>query len=414
MRRSLPASLLTGVLLVAPMAAAAQARVVVDPAGPVRTVTEALARVAPGGTLVVRAGVYREPLIRVTRPVTIMGDSGAVLEGGDHGIFLVTADSVTFRGLTLRHVEPSFVEDRAAIRFDSVASCAVEGSRFEGTFFGVYLARSRGCRIERNQFEGRAASESMSGNAIHLFHTSASVVEGNRISGHRDGIYFEFVEDARVTDNVSTGNIRYGLHFMFSHRCEYRGNRFADNGAGVAVMYTRRVLMERNVFADNWGAASYGLLLKEIRESRLVANTFERNTVGLFLDGSARNEVAGNTFRANGWAVRVLADAEGNTFEGNRFLANSFDVATNSRSNVSTFRGNYWDHYEGYDLDRDGVGDVPYHPVRLFSLLVAQQPPTLILLRSFFVDLLDAAERVLPVLTPETLRDDRPLMQEPA
>jgi nitrous oxidase accessory protein len=49
--------------------------------------------------------------------------------------------------------------------------------------------------------------------------------------------------------------------------------------------------------------------------------------------------------------------------------------------------------------------------VRLFSLLVAQNEPSLILLRSLFVGLLDAAERVLPALTPETLADARPSMR---
>ena len=409
-----PARLLGGLLLAAPAALPAQALVVVDPAGPVRTVTEALARVAPGGRINVRAGNYSEPVIRVAVPVTIVGDSGAVFVGGDHEIFVVTADDVTFRGLTLRHVEPSYVEDRAAILFDSVANCVVEDSRLEGTFFGIYLSRSRGCRISRNVVQGTSTAEMSAGNAIHLFHSRDVTVDGNRVTGHRDGIYLEFAEDARVIGNLSTGNLRYGLHFMFSHRCEYRDNRFVNNGAGVAVMYTRSMLMQGNTFADNWGAASYGLLLKEIRDSRILGNSFRENTVGMYLEGSARNEVTGNTFEANGWAVRVLADAEGNRFARNVFLRNSFDVSTNSRSNVSTFRGNYWDHYEGYDLDHDGFGDVPFHPVRLFSLLVAQHEPSLILLRSFFVDLLDAAERVMPVLTPETLRDDRPLMRAPA
>ena len=55
--------------------------------------------------------------------------------------------------------------------------------------------------------------------------------------------------------------------------------------------------------------------------------------------------------------------------------------------------------------------DVPYRPVRLFSVLVEQSEPAIILLRSFFLDLLDLAERVLPAITPERLVDARPLMR---
>ena len=115
-----------------------------------------------------------------------------------------------------------------------------------------------------------------------------------------------------------------------------------------------------------------------------------------------------NVFRGNGWALKTLASAQGNLFEGNTFERNAFDVATNSRSNYSTFRGNYWDAYRGYDLNRDGIGDVPHAPVRLFALIVEQSPASLILLRSLLVDALDLAERALPALTPSEVQDTAP------
>ncbi len=133
--------------------------------------------------------------------------------------------------------------------------------------------------------------------------------------------------------------------------------------------------------------------------------------MGVYAEGSNRLTVEENQFRENGWAVKIMANAQDNLFAGNDFFGNTFDVATNSRRAYSTFQGNYWDHYQGYDLDRDGVGDVPFHPVRLFSLMVEQNEPSLILLRSPFVDLLDLAERLLPVLTPETLKDEAPRMK---
>jgi nitrous oxidase accessory protein len=42
---------------------------------------------------------------------------------------------------------------------------------------------------------------------------------------------------------------------------------------------------------------------------------------------------------------------------------------------------------------------------------VAQNAPSIILLRSPFVRLLDTAERVIPVLTPELLVDASPAMR---
>jgi nitrous oxidase accessory protein len=88
-------------------------------------------------------------------------------------------------------------------------------------------------------------------------------------------------------------------------------------------------------------------------------------------------------------------------------------MATNSRATDALVAGNWWDRYQGYDLNRDGLGDVAFRPVRLFSLLVASYPPSVILMRSTFVDLLDTAERTLPILTPETLVDASPLMRIP-
>jgi nitrous oxidase accessory protein len=387
--------------------------IVVQPAGPVATLTRALALARPGDRIVVRAGRYREPAIAVGVRVEIVGEPGAVLVGGAHHTMEITADSVVVRGLTFDGVTPGTTEDRAAILLRGVRGSTIEDNEIRDAYFGIYAMRATGCRIARNRLIGPAGAEATSGNGIHLWRSEAMVVDSNTVLRHRDGIYFEFVRWTLVRGNASTDNRRYGLHFMRSDSTRYEGNTFARNGAGVAVMYSRWVTMTGNRFERNRGSAAYGLILKEISDSRVERNRFVENTVGLYLDDANRNQVSGNTFQGNGWAVRVLANASDNRFEGNVFAGNSFDVATNSRSGTSVFAGNWWDHYRGYDLDRDGVGDVPYRPVRLFALVVEQSEPSLILLRSPFVDLLDAAERVMPVLTPEALADRRPLMRRP-
>jgi len=237
------------------------------------------------------------------------------------------------------------------------------------------------------------------------------VIENNHVQGHRDGIYFEFVTESLVQKNLSEKNIRYGLHFMFSHSDHYMQNIFRNNGAGVAVMYSHKVTMGKNQFESNWGPSAYGILLKEISDSRIVNNTFLKNTVGIYMEGSSRMQIQKNSFNSNGWAIKVQASCDDNSFLNNNFNGNSFDVATNGSVSLNTFSNNYWDKYEGYDINRDGIGDVPYHPVSLYAMVVAQNPNTLILMRSFVVALMDKAEKAIPSLTPENLADNKPFMK---
>ncbi len=386
------------------------ARWTVAPGSPIPTLTAALAHAGDGDTIVVETGDYHEAELLVSRRVTIVGRGWPVFYGGDHQILRITADSVTITGLVLRDVSPSATDDRAAIKVIDARGCHLEDNTLLDTFFGIYLSKVDGCLIRNNRVRGSGTTESLAGNAIHSWSSSHLVIEDNVVRGHRDGIYFEFTTGAVVRRNLSTRALRYGLHFMFSNDCTYTDNTFTGNRAGVAVMYSHGVDMERNRFEHSWGSGSYGLLLKEITDSHLLHNSFRSNSVGLYAEGTNRVEVSGNEFLTNGWGVEVMADAQGTVFHGNRFEGNSFDVTTNSASANSGFDGNYWDRYTGYDLDRDGFGDIPFPPVRLFALVVQQSEPALILMRSFFVSLLDAAERVAPVLTPQTMVDRRPLM----
>jgi nitrous oxidase accessory protein len=384
----------------------------VSPAGPVRTIRAALLLVARGGTVLVHPGTYRDTTIVVDLPVRIVGDGDAILDGeGKRQIMTITGDSVMVSGLHFVNVGVAFTEDLAAIKVVRASGCEIRNNRIDNAFFGIYLQEVSACVVEGNELRAEHVRDAMSGNGIHLWHSRDITIAKNRITGHRDGIYFEFTRQAHVHGNVSTDNLRYGLHFMYSDSCDYQGNTFRHNGAGVAVMYSHDVQMVENRFEGNRGSSAYGLLLKEIADSRLERNYFTDNTAGLVADGATRLIAEHNQFVNNGWALKLQASTEDAQFTGNDFAGNTFDVATNSHSSSSTFRGNYWSAYDGYDRNHDGVGDVPYSPVRLASVVVAQTEPALILLRSNFLYLLDAAERVIPALTPETLRDTAPAMR---
>jgi nitrous oxidase accessory protein len=151
--------------------------------------------------------------------------------------------------------------------------------------------------------------------------------------------------------------------------------------------------------------------LKDIRDSYVTGNKFIQNSVGIFMEGSSRIEFKENTFSENGYALRLQASCDDNVFERNNFSSNTFDLVTNGSLVLNKISNNYWDRYEGYDLNHDNIGDVPYRPISMYGMIVERMPTAVLLWRSFLVFLLDRAEKAIPAMTPENLKDDFPAMK---
>ncbi len=326
-------------------------------------------------------------------------------------IFIVNADSVTIRGLQIEQVNTSYLKDLAGISVVNCVGCQILDNRLNDTFFGIYLKKATACVVSGNVVTGVADAEAKAGNAIHIWQGEDVLIANNEVSGHRDGIYFEFVNNSSIIDNISKGNLRYGLHFMFSNDDHYEGNVFQNNGSGVAVMFSRNIIMKNNQFLENQGSSSYGILLKEISDGEMSGNRFFKNSIGIYAEGTNRLQIKHNDFINNGWAMNIKGNCLDNVFTLNNFVANSLDLITSSRTNNNEYRQNYWSQYRGYDLDRDGIGDVPYRPVKLFAYVISRVPASIIMLRSLLVDLLNFAESVSPSLTPSNLLDEEPLMK---
>lgn len=378
---------------------------------PISTLTKAIEKAQNHDTIYVSKGVYAEGHIVIDKPLTLIGIDYPELDGElKSGVLTVIADSVWIEGLIIKNVSTSYIEDHAGLRVSKSKYFTIKNNKLYNTFFGIALEASYYGVVEGNEVIGEAVDQINSGNGIHLWQCKNILIKDNHVSKHRDGIYFEFVDDSEIIGNLSEFNLRYGLHFMFSNHDLYQGNTFMNNGAGVAVMFSKFINMYDNVFKDNWGRASYGLLLKEIYDGELRGNTFDGNTIGINAEGSNRLEFTDNTFIQNGWAIKILGACFNNTIKGNNFMYNSFDLAYSGGLNENDFDGNYWSDYTGYDLDKDGIGDVPFRPVKLFTYVVNQVPESIILIRSLFVYLIDFSEKVSPVFTPDNLVDAHPVM----
>lgn len=373
----------------------------------------AVAAAQSGDTILVYKGHYTEGTIDIEKSLTLIGIDRPVIDGNLKGeIITFKADKITLKGFKLINSGRDEIRSVAAIHIYTSADSVIDNNIIENNHFGIYVQRGLRCLISNNKItSNRGTSEENIGDGIHLLGSREIWVKNNYISGHKDGIYLEKNVKCFIYHNLSRRNLRYGLHFMFSNDSVYTSNVFDNNEAGVAVMYAMNVSMYDNKFINNWGDSVFGLLLKEISYSKIKGNIFQSNTTGIFADGATKIDFYNNQFEDNGWAIKINSNCMENRVMRNNFINNTFDISTNGSTVMNDFRFNYWDKYEGYDLDKDKIGDIPFHPLSLYSVLVEQNPSVMLLFRSFLIDMLDRTEKIIPSLTPESFVDDQPLMK---
>ncbi|MCT7904403.1 nitrous oxide reductase family maturation protein NosD [Candidatus Ornithobacterium hominis] len=385
--------------------------IIVSPDGQLSSIKKALTQANNGDVIKLKKGVYREYNIEITKSVKIIGESGVVIDGEKKGqIIHILADGVELRNFTVQNVGSDISTIYAAVRLSSCQDFFISNLVLKNFLYGFYLSQVANGTLQNNQLYGASLNDYDSGSGVHFWNVKNVKVLNNEITGSRDGIYIERSADCIIKGNHSYKNIRYGLHFMFSDGNKYVNNVFENNATGVAVMYSNKIKMINNSFKQSWGASAYGLLLKEISDAEITGNKFYKNTTGIQIEGTNRINYKGNQFERNGWALKVKGASYDNHFIKNNFINNSFELSYRGGINNNSFEQNYWSDYTGYDLDKDGFGDVPHRPVKLFSYLVNETPEAIILLRSLFIDIINFSEKVSPVFTPDNLVDSQPKM----
>lgn len=378
------------------------------------TIKQAIAASKSGDSILVQSGIYKEGNINITKPLSLIGIGLPVLDGEmKYEIVSFRANHILMKGFKIINSGEDEIINIGAIRLYDSQYSTIENNIFENNYFGIYIQRGFRCLIQNNRITSkRAISQERSGDGIHAWVSEELWIKNNYIEGQKDGIYLEKVIKSYIYHNYSKKNLRYGLHFMFADDNVYVNNTFDNNNAGVAVMYSNNVGMVGNNFINNWGDANYGLLLKDISFSKIIDNRFHNNTTAIYLDGATKIDLFKNDFENNGWGMKINSNCMENKIINNNFVNNVFDVGTSGSMAMNDFKRNFWDKYEGYDLDKDKIGDVPFHPLSLYAVLVESNPAVMLLYRTFFVDLLDKTEKIIPSLTPENFVDREPLMKK--
>lgn len=375
--------------------------------GGYQSVAAALEATRPGDTVRMLAGTYHERVV-IRRPVVLLGEPGAVLDGDGTGSVVTITAAVTIRGLTIRGSGRDQSQEHSGILADRADGLVVENNTLEDVLFGVYVKQSQTPVIRNNVIVGKDLPPPLRGDGIRLWYSHGGSIVDNRVERTRD-IVIWFSDRTDVRDNdVMDG--RYGLHYMYSNQNRFTGNRFVGNHVGAFIMYSTDIVFRGNVFAGARGTTGRGLGFKDADRITADSNVLVKNTIGISIDNSPSREGVVNIFRDNVIAfndvgVATLPSVRNNVFEGNQLVDNVQPVAVTGGGTALGNRwvGNRWTEYAGFDRDNDGVGDTPFVFERLSDDLLAKHEALRIFDGGLAMTVADLLGRAFPLLNPEPL-----------
>lgn len=372
-----------------------------------------------GSALCLAPGEHRGPL-HVTKRITIWGPREArIVSSGTGTTVEVRAPGTRLVGFTVDGSGGRYDTDDAAIKVHS-DDVTVEGVSVVHATFGILVERVKRARIVRNRVQGNPATQmGLRGDAIRLWETTDSVVEANHVTHARDMVFW-YSSRNRLLRNVVEGG-RYGTHLMYSHDNRIEGNRFLGSIVGTFVMYSHDVVIRGNQYVDMSTPAGMGVGLKESSDIRVESNSFVHCNSGLYVDTSplgidSYDHIDRNDFALNDAAVVFHGTTERNLFRRNVLRSNREQVRVEGGNDAlgSDWKENHFDDYRGYDLNSDGIGDVPYEERSLAGQLESDRPNLAFFHGTPARAVVDALGQLVPLFAPRLLVvDARPLVARP-
>lgn len=371
-----------------------------------------------GDVIVPPPGVYSGPVV-INKGVTLDGKGLVTItgDGARHALVIYGSDSV-ITGLHLTNTGQSTETEEACILIAQGNRNRIEGNRMDECFMGVDLKKANENVIRKNSVRGKTIDLGLRGDGLRLWYSMDNKFDDNEVSRFKDLVVW-YSHGNELTKNQVT-DCRYSIHFMFSGENLVQGNRFVGNSVGVYVMYTGKVRILDNYIANSYGPTGMAVGFKEASDVFVERNDILYCAVGVGVDLSpfepdSKVVLKNNRFAYNSVAVQFNSRMSGTEVQGNLFEGNidQISVAMNETASLNVFQGNYWDTFEGFDRDHDGIADNPYEMYSFVDKIWMETPVARFFKNSPMMEFIDFLEQLAPITAPTLiLKDERPVMEK--
>jgi len=381
---------------------------------------EAIDHAKAGSRLALPAGIYTGNIV-IDKPLIIDGkNQKAIIEGDGNGtVVTITASGVVIKNVTIRHSGEEHERMDAGISLNKVEQCTVKNCKIVDTLFGIDLSQVSRSEIIGNYIESKPFDLGLRGDGIRLWYSNDNHLSDNHLYKSRD--FVVWYSHGNLIENNLGEYGRYSLHFMYTGKNIVKNNVYKHNSVGIFFMYSQDTIATGNLIQNSLGTTGLGIGMKDASNFVLKNNTIIYCARGLFIDRSPYEPDTVNIIENN----KIIYNSEGihfhslslhNQFTNNIFKGNIENVMNDSYNTKITenkFDGNYWDNYEGFDKNRDGIGDSTYHYYAYADKVWLLNPNIKFFYGSPVISILNFLAKLAPFSEPVLLlSDEHPKMYE--
>lgn len=381
---------------------------------------QAIDKAKPDSKLTLPAGVYRGNIV-IDKPLILDGkDQKAIIEGDGNGtVITIRSNRVTIKNLTIRHSGEEHERVDAGISLKKVEQCHILRNKITDCLFGIDMAETTHSDIVGNYITSKPFALGLRGDGIRLWYSNDNHLSDNHLYKSRDFVIW--YSHGNLIEKNSGEYGRYSLHFMYTGKNIVRDNTYKHNSVGIFFMYSQDTIATGNTIENSLGTTGLGIGLKDASNFTLRDNTIIYCARGLFIDRSpfqpdTNNTISGNRIIYNSEGIHFHSLSLNNIFTGNTFKGNIENVINDSYNTKITqnrFDGNYWDDYEGFDKNRDGIGDGAYHYYAYADKVWLLNPNVKFFYGSPVITVLNFLAKLAPFSQPVLLvKDAHPKMHE--
>ncbi|MCF6172348.1 MAG: nitrous oxide reductase family maturation protein NosD [Campylobacteraceae bacterium] len=369
---------------------------------------------AQAGSLIeLPAGIYKGN-ITINKPLIIDGkNQKAIIVGdGNSTVVKITSSYVTLKNLSIRHSGAEHERVDAGVSIVKSTHVKVLNCKFTDVLFGIDMQQVDDSEISNNYITSKPFSLGLRGDAIRVWYSNDNILKNNYIHKSRD--FIVWYSHGNVIEKNYADYSRYSLHFMYTGKNIVKDNVYKHNSVGIFFMYSQDTIATGNVIENSLGTTGLGIGLKDSSNYIIKNNTMIYCARGLYLDRSpfqpgTHNYITGNKLLYNSEAVHFHSLSLANIFKNNIIKGNIENVINDSynrRVTQNTWIGNYWDNYQGFDKNRDGVGDTPHIEKFYADKMWLSNPDIKFFYGSPIITIINFLAKLAPLSEPVILAND--------